>query len=167
MKRAFVLRHGHIDKENKEYDTLNDDGVEFAERLNELLSNYGADISHAYYDFEKNHHERCKNTIDGLSCDKTAFGDREDLRNINEVLQHGAGDFAVCYRAPNIECGSLYHVLGFELHTNYHDKDYLDVVREVMKLGCKYIYVLEYKEDVWEQVDKIETGYDYNGKIKK
>ena len=163
MKRAFLIRHGHVDKINKQFDTLNDNGVEFSCNIEKILKDYGTKISHAFYENEDG--ERCRNTIEKLSCKKSAFGDRANFRNINEVLKNGIDDFVVCYRAPNIECGALYHVINFDLHTKFSDKNYLSKVREKMKLGYKYIYVLTEDDGKWGQVDSIPTGYDYYGKL--
>lgn len=163
MDRVFLIRHGHVDKANKNWDTLNEHGVELANQLPKMLIDYGANITSGYYDNEDG--ERCKNTINPLKIKLEAYGDRAKYRNINEVLHHGRGDFVACYRAPNIECGSLYHVKEFEMHTHFHDKEYLRNVRERMKLGYEFIFVLLKENNIWRQIDKIPTGYDYYGKI--
>lgn len=163
MKKAYLVRHGHIDKVNRKYDTLNDEGIELSLNLPGILKSYGADILQAFY--ENDDGARCENTIAHLSCQRTPYGDRADLRNINEVLKNGKEEFVICYRAPNIECGALYHVDKLDLHTPFSNVNYLMKVRNTMKLGYQYIYVLSEADGKWAQVDSIPTGFDYNGKI--
>jgi hypothetical protein len=162
MKRAFLVRHGHVDKENRNFDTLNVNGIALSKELPSIISSYGAKLSKAYY--ENNNNDRCRNTIDKFECEKIAFGDRAGLRSINEALKDGTDDFVICYRAPNIECGALYHVHDLEIHTNYSEEPYKTKARDKMQSAYEFIYVLEFKDGIWRQVDKIETGYDYNGK---
>lgn len=162
--RIFLVRHGHVDKAKRQFDSLNNEGSKFSNALPTLLARESITPIAKFFDVGDGDTaplNRCRDTLARVDTQVSmAYGSREVLRNIGAVFKEISlgivGDCIVCYRSESIESGDLYFVENLDLHTNFYRTDYSERVRTIMKSGYRYIYQLEMgKNSRWKQTQLI------------